>query len=369
MQVLCSIAAIAILSTVAISSVYVTERDPRLEGPPAQENPGVISFFQQTYGAIVRLSPQIRKICEAQFFNWLGWFGFLFYQTTYIGQIYCNPYFATHPDLSPEEIDQKWEEATRVGTYALLIFAITSFASNIIFPFLVIPPYEAPQPSSNLQTHDSRAQPNLSASLTSFTSRSHSATFHARLIRLLNFVQIPWLTLRRAWLLSHFLFAACMVSTFFINSVTAATVQTAVIGIPWALSLWAPFALISAEISKRDSEVRRHPHHSSGETGAAEHHDQAGVILGLHNVAVSAPQIVATLIGSAIFKAVQKPRGAAYDESVGWVMRFGGLAALAAAFFTWRVGEERDLAKGKGRGARGGAGGGRYERVEAEQDV
>ena len=77
------------------------------------------------------------------------------------------------------------------------------------------------------------------------------------------------------------------------------------------------------------------------------------MILGLHNVAVSAPQILATLIGSAIFKAVQKPRGVAYDDSVGWVMRFGGLAGLAAAYFTWRIGES---------GAGGGKEGGRYER-------
>ena len=78
MQVLCSIAAIAILSTVAISSVYVKERDPREDGPPAQGNPGLISFFRQTYGAMVRLPPRIRKVCEAQFFNWLGWFGSCF---------------------------------------------------------------------------------------------------------------------------------------------------------------------------------------------------------------------------------------------------------------------------------------------------
>ena len=170
-----------------------------------------------------------------------------------------------------------------------------------------------------------------------------------------------------------------MLSTFFITSVTAATIQTAVIGIPWALSLWAPFALISAEISKRDAEARRHPrsgNNASGEgSAAAEHHDQAGVILGLHNVAVSAPQILATLIGSAIFKAVQKPRGAAYDDSVGWVMRFGGLAGLAAAFFTWRIGEERwggGDGTGKDAGGRsGGVGGagGRYERMEGGQDV
>ena len=68
--------------------------------------------------------------------------------------------------------------------------------------------------------------------------------------------------------------------------------------------------------------------------------DQAGVILGLHNVAIAAPQIIATLVSSAIFRLAQRPRGVAGDDSVAWVLRFGGVAALVAAFMTSRVGEE-----------------------------
>lgn len=82
-------------------------------------------------------------------------------------------------------------------------------------------------------------------------------------------------------------------------------------------------------------------------------------------MAISAPQIVATLISSAIFKAAQKPEGMPGDDSVGWVLRFGGLAALTAAYFTWRVGEERDSAPGGGRSARIGMVRG-YERVRDE---
>ena len=153
-------------------------------------------------------------------------------------------------------------------------------------------------------------------------------------------------------MLSHILFALCMASTFFIRTSLQATILTAFVGIPWALTLWAPFALISAEISKRDSEARkrgsadrrRHVVDSHNDmTGNQE--DQAGVILGLHNVAVAAPQIVATLVSSAIFKMAQKPRGEPYDWSVAWVLRFGGLAALVAAYFTWRVHEEADVGK------------------------
>jgi len=65
------------------------------------------------------------------------------------------------------------------------------------------------------------------------------------------------------------------------------------------------------------------------------------VILGLHNVAIASPQIIATLASSLIFKMAQKERGVPGDDSVGWVLRFGGVAALVAAFMTKRVGEER----------------------------
>lgn len=64
------------------------------------------------------------------------------------------------------------------------------------------------------------------------------------------------------------------------------------------------------------------------------------MILGLHNVAIASPQIIATLVSSAIFKLAQKERGVPGDDSVGWVLRFGGVAALVAAFMTMRVGEE-----------------------------
>lgn len=355
-KVLCVIASVSLCGTVIISSLYIRERDPRLEGPPSDDaNLGVLSFFRQVFKSIRRLPPQSRKVCEIQFFNWMGWFGFLFYVTTWIGQLHVNPYFDSHPNLTPVEIDRAWEDATRIGTFALLVFAITSFTSNMLLPFLVVPSYRPPPPKTpSTPPHHTPGTPGtLSASMTSFfpAAPSPSARLHTRLTRLLDFCQIEWLTLRRAWLLSHVLFALCMASTFFISTPTQATVLTGVVGLPWALSLWAPFALISAEISKRDSEAR-----CGGSYSENKPEDQAGVILGLHNVAVAAPQIVATLVSSAIFKLAQKQRGEPYDSSVGWVLRFGGLAALVAAVFTWRIGEDTEPVKGNGRKREGGTG-------------
>lgn len=130
-----------------------------------------------------------------------------------------------------------------------------------------------------------------------------------------------------------------------------ATALIAACGIPWAVTLWAPFALISSDISKRDAIKRgvlrsATPSIRSGVHGDHEaredYVDQAGIILGLHNFAVAAPQVIATVLSSIIFKALQKPRGAEGDESMAWVMRFGGLATVLAAVMTLRLAEEVD---------------------------
>lgn len=360
-KVLCVIASLALGGTVLISALYIRERDPRLEGPPNTEQGGVFSFFRQVFNSMRRLDPQIRRVCEVQFFNWIGWFPFLFYITTYIGQLEVNPYFEANPNLPPDLIDEAWENATRIGTFALLIFAFTSFTSNMLLPLIIVPTYRPPRPPPSNHPHRIRSSSpstprtpitprGLSTSMTSFFPPATSSSSHSRLSRLLSACQIPWLTLRRAWLLSHILFACCMLATFFITTTTAATVLVGVIGISWALTVWTPFALISAEISKRDAARRarnagRGTSEELDDLAKEQSEDQAGVILGLHNVAIAAPQIIATLVSSAIFRLVQRDRGVAGDDSVGWVLRFGGVAALVAAYMTSRVGEE-----GEGRG-------------------
>ena len=140
--------------------------------------------------------------------------------------------------------------------------------------------------------------------------------------------------------------------TFLAKDVNSGVAIVGLVGLAWALSLWAPFALISAEISKRDvarrqkraARVRQQTENDddADDEEDAEAEDQAGVLLGLHNVAIAAPQVIATLVSSVIFRYVQKPRGVPGDDSTGWVLRFGGMAALVAAYMTCRVNEEGD---------------------------
>ncbi|KAI9749800.1 MAG: hypothetical protein M4579_006736 [Chaenotheca gracillima] len=323
---LCVITSLALGSTVVLSCIFIRERDPRLEGPPENKGTGILSFFRQVFVSIRRLPPQIKKVCEVQFFAWMAWFPFLFYITTYIGQLYANPLFEENPNMSEEEIEVVWARATRVGTFSLLIFAITSFAGNILLPFFVAPSFANSRPV----VEDNKG--------TKFSLSCNS---------ILQKLVISSLTLRRAWFIGHLIFAASMVLTFFVRTPVGGTVLIGFVGFSWAMTLWAPFALISAEISKRDAirrgRLRIQPSSPAASAVLEEGEDQAGIVLGLHNVAIAAPQIVATLVSSAIFRFLQKPRGQPGDESVGWVLRVSAFAALAAAWFTLRVAEERDI--------------------------
>ncbi|GLI79749.1 hypothetical protein PoHVEF18_008090 [Penicillium ochrochloron] len=389
-QVLCALASIALSITLLATCLYIKERDPRLDGPPPSDGLGLVSFFRQVFKSIRHLPPQIARVCEVQLAAWAGWFPFLYYATTYVGQLYVNPIFKDHPNMPDDQIDQTWEDATRVGTSALLAYAIISFVGNIVLPLFVIP--TSGQVSETTAHRERIVYPEDEDG--GGTGQSYEPLLDGTPHKVveekptwLSRLQIPGLTLRRTWLLSHLLFAVCMFSTFFISSVPAGSAVIGFVGICWALTLWAPFALISAEVARTDVTRRQHRHETGGtgsatESGRAQNissgsytpvsseddhedadhddadgHDvengarkplpiseeenlaQAGIVLGLHNVAVSFPQIFSSLICSAIFKAAQKPRGEPWDDSVGWVLRFGGCAALVAAWLTSRLAE------------------------------
>lgn len=353
-KVLCAIASVALGSTVLVSCLAIKERDPRLDGPrPHQKSQGVLTFFRKLFMSIRRLPPQTKKVCIVQFCAWVGFFPMLFYTSSYIGEIYVQPYLEENPNMTPEELDTLYERATRVGTFALLIFAITSLATNVFLPFFIAPTYdsvpvgEAPgeRPAVAVRNYEEKR------------------TWTDRLI-------IPGLTLRRAWMASQLLFMGSMLCTVLVRTVAAATVLIGLVGITWALTLWAPFAIISAEISRRDALIRQRKNAfsarytgapSSSNTpvldgyssdqdhkldGPEDETDQAGVILGIHNMAIAAPQIIATLGSSIIFRLFEKPRGTPGDHSIAIVMAIGGVTVGASAWFIHMIKDEPEGLEG-----------------------
>lgn len=338
---LCAIASIALGGTILLSCLVVRERDPRLEGPPSKDKPGVPAFFVKIFKSIKRLPPQIKKVCMVQFCAWIGFFPMLFYTSSYIGEIYVEPKLEENPNMTPAELDALYEAATRVGTFALLIFACTSLATNVILPFLIAPTYDT-QPAAHGDAPGEAPG--------AFKDYDEEKSW-------LDYLVIPGFTLRRAWMYSQILFFIAMTCTVFVRTVEVATALIGLVGITWALTLWAPWAIISAEISKRDSEMRAKRHGNfepvaspmsgdsdeeddSEDVDDEEEADQAGVILGIHNMAIAAPQIIATVVSSIIFKFFQKPRGTPGDRSIAIVMALGGIAVLVSAWFIHLIKDE-----------------------------
>ncbi|KAF5526974.1 General alpha-glucoside permease [Colletotrichum aenigma] len=347
-KVLCAIASIALASTILVSTTLIHERDPRLEGPPAQSKAGVLPFFGKIFTSIKRLPPQVMRVCQVQFCAWVGFFPLLFYTSSYIGEIYVEPFLEKNPHMAPEELDKLYEQATRVGTFALLINSIVSLATNVFLPFFIAPTYDSHPVLCDVPGETDAAPKDFDSEKPSFLDR----------------LQIPGFTLKRAWFMSLWLFAGAMFCTVIVRTVEAATALIGLVGITWAMTLWAPWAIISAEISRRDAVLRarqRHLSPSRRSDGPAspslnsiadsdrsvlsegEETDQAGVILGIHNMAIAAPQIIATVGSSIIFKIWQKPRGTPGDHSMAIVLALGGIAVLVSSFFVAAIKESSSL--------------------------
>lgn len=153
-----------------------------------------------------------------------------------------------------------------------------------------------------------------------FSEEQHPSSFIGRVVNHSKFDIQP------AWTCAHLLFACGMFATFFVHSLAGATVLVAFVGISWAFSLSAPFAIIGTEIAARHQSLEEDWDRSEG--------DGAGAIMGLHNVSIAAPQIVAALISSGIFWVAQISGS---QEGTRWVLRASGIAGLAAAYLTIRM--------------------------------
>lgn len=343
---LCAIASIILAVTVSISCVSISERDPRLEGPPAKDKPGVLSFFRKIFTSIKRLPPQTKKVCQVQFCAWIGFFPMLFYTSSYIGELYAEPFLEENPNMTPEELDKLYETATQVGTFAMLIWSITGLLTNVFLPFFIAPTYDI-QPAA---AGEGNGAP------------SNVKDYEEEQKSWLDYLVIPGFTLRRAWMLGQCLFTGSMLCTVFVRTVTAATILIGLVGITWAITLWAPWAIISSEISRREETRRLQRQRAASTDGAPittldgysdenrdrdledeDDADQAGVILGIHNMAIAAPQIIATVVSSIIFRFFQKPRGTPGDHSIAIVLALGGITVLISVFFIYGIKDDPEV--------------------------
>lgn len=191
-------------------------------------------------------------------------------------------YFIAHPPTSTEDVN--WAEGTRAGSFALLCNSMVSVVAGMVIPALVM--------------------------------------------RFEN--KVWWLSLMNVYTGSQLIIAGALLSTWFIQSVSWATVVLAIMGIPWAIVLWIPFSLVGEYVSYEDEQRKK------GITmlGTEDQQDDfdAGMILGVHNMYIVFPQFAVAIISSLIF-AAYAAEGPVHREgsNVATVLAFGGLMALIAA--------------------------------------
>jgi solute carrier family 45 protein 1/2/4 len=84
---LCIIAAIAVSTTVGLTCLFIIEEDPTSLVVPQIEGGSVFSRMKHIIWSIKTMPPVIQKVCVIQFFAWMGWFPFLFYISSFVGNM------------------------------------------------------------------------------------------------------------------------------------------------------------------------------------------------------------------------------------------------------------------------------------------
>lgn len=112
----------------------------------------------------------------------------------------------------------------------MLFHSIVSLSTSIFLPFLIAPFSDSPATyASNFRTTSPLAWSKW---------RSHLPT-----------IPFAWLSLSLLWTLSNGLFSFLLLSTWFASSVGSASLIIAATGFSWAVTNWAPFALVRTIIN------------------------------------------------------------------------------------------------------------------------
>ncbi|THC98002.1 hypothetical protein EYZ11_002504 [Aspergillus tanneri] len=318
------IAAMSLVGAVSVTSCSVKER-VLITARDSDGKAGALQVLSQLFKTTMDLPPRIQAICWAQFWAWIGWFPFLFYSTTWVGETYFRY------EVPKDEIkqDDMLGEVGRVGSLSLVVFSSITFISSILLPFCV------QSPDSKRSRFTPRPPPGMAAFL------KKVVTFRP--------------DLQTTWLISHLMFATTMIFAPLGRSRAFATLLVALCGVPWAVSCWAPFAFMGVEINKlamspsqqsrasgvtmitsaslrsgaygdmngdTEMETLRLNHHDAdsdsdleeGSTQMPSTGELAGIYLGVLNVYTTLPQFVGTFISWIVFS-IFEPASTKRDDS------------------------------------------------------
>jgi len=290
----------------------------------------IAGSVRQVWTVGVSLPVPIRRVCFAQLPATMSWFPFLFYSTTYVVDM-------AHPKIRHHrEVDEK------NGSLAMLFFALLSLASGLVLPSLSL--------AGRVNVSNAESPPQRAYGISLRTLWTCGAVVHAALL---------------------------LGGTFAVHRQRQAMVLIMLMGVPWSIWMWVPFAMIGEFVRESESGLMPAAYtdeqwptqrilerqrtsgldqdaYARGEAalqrsvsgsyiqsivsrgrevvrqgdGTPEDSVRGGTVLGIHNLAIVIPQFLMALIASLIFRLT---RG---GDDVAWVLRFGGIMALGSAVLT-----------------------------------
>jgi len=352
----CIICIVILVATVGMTCANHQEE----ERPQSQNRQGNMrDVFINIYNAITSLPKPIRRVCFVQICAFMGWFPFLFYSTTYVGQVMA---YELNREPNPEL-------ATRRGVFAMLIYSIVGVVAGTVLPHLA---------TRDRRLMGAKTDVDEDAEISRLRAMVRQWRIEAaRQGKALHLPVTPFL-LRNIWTGALLFFSLLTLSTFFITTVFQATIFISLVGICWAVAMWVPFAIIMELLKEPPPPVRvvhdnQRPFHTrnistpshlyrlTGERQPLirrrsfdEYENRldeeiipgkplaGGTILGIHNLAIVLPQLMVAIATSIIFQLVDGPSS---DDSntyygkngVAWALRFGGACTLFGALLARRV--------------------------------
>lgn len=262
----------------------------------------ILSVISQIYSKLLHLPERIQAICWVVFWSWIGWFPFLFYGSTWVGEIYRR-------HEVPGTGGDALTDVGRAGSRAFIIFSCFSFLCSIVMPWMVQSPEDDEKGS-----YTPRPPQSLKATV--------------------NRVKRSKPTLLTAWTVANIIFACSMVFAPFVRSVRFATVIIAFCAVPWAVTCWAPGAMLGVEVNMMSSTIptthsRNAAYHrlsdeaiemdgsdsprtlhlrqdsNSSVTNTSSTGELAGIYLGILNIYTTLPQFVGTGISWIVFSILE----------------------------------------------------------------
>lgn len=318
LKTLCVISSVSLLLTSTVTCLSVNERIMQQNMKSNKQKRRSIfrqiaDVFKTLLGTMATLPKRMIVILEVQLAAWYGWFTFLFYSATWVSEVYIK-YSATNEDGNDD--DDQVGKLARVGSMSLMVFSIISLVNSLVLPEII---------------------------------------------------KRKGFRLTTLWMISHVVYAFAAFLTRFVTSVGQATCVVGIFGFSWAVTTWAPFALLAEEILKLQPggyELAHHPVNGDDDDDDYEEDEddeftieaieaeeigqqQSGIYLGIHNVAITLPQFISTLGSFCIFKILNvessedklssKPGTGDGGHGIAYTLQIGGITALIAALLVRKL--------------------------------